>query len=54
MNRGFNLWGWPLLFALLTLVGLVAALLGEGAWDWLSWTSLAPVVLLSAWLGRKI
>ncbi|MBB5018425.1 hypothetical protein HNQ59_001713 [Chitinivorax tropicus] len=33
----------PLLLAVLTLVGLLSALLGEGVWDWVSWLSLGWV-----------
>ncbi len=38
-------WGWPLALAVLTLFGLLAALLGqEGAWLWLSWSALGVPV----------
>lgn len=42
MNR--TVWTWPLVLGALTLVGLLAALLGDGAWDAVSWLALgAPV-----------
>ena len=30
----------PLLLAFMTLIGLVSGLLGDLAWDWLSWIAL--------------
>jgi hypothetical protein len=43
MRRVF---GMPLLLALISLVGLVSALLGDGAWDALSWLALGiPVAV---------
>ncbi|HEX8586432.1 hypothetical protein [Pseudomonas sp.] len=38
--------GW---IALLTVIGLFAALLGDGAWDVLSWIGMA----IPAWLSCK-
>ena len=45
----------PLAVALVTIVGLVAALLGDGLLDALSWTGLAVplAVMLWAWLFRR-
>jgi hypothetical protein len=37
---------WPLVVALVSLIGLLAALVGDGAWDMLSWLTLAVPVLL--------
>ena len=31
---------WPLLIALISIVGLVSALVGDGWWDALSWATL--------------
>jgi hypothetical protein len=36
----------PILIGILSTVGLVAALVGDGWWDGLSWTSLSLPVLL--------
>src|SRR5262249_6160575 len=33
-------WPWPLLLALVTLAGLLCALLGDGFWDALAWIAL--------------
>ena len=48
-------WGVPAALALASLVGLLAALLGDGAWDVLSWLALgAPVVVIGwMWGGRR-
>lgn len=40
-------WPWPVALALLTTIGLFSALLGNGAWDALSWAALALVLLVS-------
>ena len=39
----------PLLLAVLTAIGLAAALLGEAAWRWFSWVALAMPVALCLW-----
>jgi hypothetical protein len=42
-----RLWGKPLLIALLSLAGLITALLGDGYWDLFSWIALAlPVIII--------
>jgi hypothetical protein len=50
MNRTFGkIWGAPLLLALLTLFGLLSALLGTGVWHFLSWFTLAVPLLVISW-----
>ncbi|MFT3968261.1 MAG: hypothetical protein QM690_20510 [Sphingobium sp.] len=40
-------WGWPIALAVLTVFGLLSALLGEGGiWWWLSWATLAAPLLV--------
>lgn len=47
MKKSFQkLWGMPILLALLSLFGLIAALLGEGVWDWLGWFALSVPLFL--------
>lgn len=41
----------PLALALLTAVGLVGALVGDGAWDAASWLMLGAPVAVSLWHG---
>ncbi|MDR3023952.1 hypothetical protein [Chryseobacterium sp.] len=48
MKRTFlKLWGMPILLALLSIFGLIAALLGDGIWDILGWLTLSfPLFLI--------
>lgn len=41
---------WPLLLAAASIIGLVAALVGNGAWDVLSWTCLGSLPALVLYL----
>ncbi|MBS0222740.1 MAG: hypothetical protein JSR91_18585 [Proteobacteria bacterium] len=44
-----RIWTWPLVLALLTMIGLLSALLGEGGVWWaLSWLALAAPLLVIA------
>jgi hypothetical protein len=47
-----RLWGMPLLIAILSLGGLLSALVGDGIWDVLSWVMLAlpPGLALRSYL----
>jgi hypothetical protein len=47
------MWGWPIALGVLTCVGLLAALLGDGAWDQVSAVALGAPVLAGAWHGLK-
>ncbi|MBM7335161.1 MAG: hypothetical protein ABGX87_11230 [Alcanivorax sp.] len=52
-SRGLGgIFAVPLLIALASLVGLVAALLGDGAMDWISWLGLGLPVAAVAWAMR--
>lgn len=44
-----RVWGWPLLLALLTIAGLLMALVGDGGWDTLSTLALGFPVLIGSW-----
>ena len=44
-----QIWGAPIALAILTAIGLVAALLGDGVWDYLSALTLGIPALLGAW-----
>lgn len=53
-NKLINLWGIPLVLAVLTLFGLIAALTGTGVWHWLSWLALSiPIVIILRYLFKK-
>src|SRR5690606_34602273 len=47
--RAWDTWRAPVAVALVTLVGLIAALVGDGWPDGLSWAALAVPVALAAW-----
>ncbi|CAN5205964.1 hypothetical protein BH09PSE6_BH09PSE6_34290 [soil metagenome] len=47
------MWGAPVAIALVTLVGLVAALLGDGWLDALSWLGLGIPVIVAVWFGLR-
>jgi hypothetical protein len=54
MNNAFlKLWGMPILLGLLTTVGLVSALLGDGIWDIVSAFALGVPVLAGAWYSLR-
>lgn len=50
--RFWFVWGMPVFLAVLSLFGLLTALLGTGGWRWASWLALAWPVLVIAryWL----
>lgn len=39
----------PLVVAILSLIGLVGALLGDGVWDWIGWLGLGACVAVTIW-----
>ena len=39
----------PLSVAILSLIGLVGALLGDGVWDWVGWLGLGACVAVAGW-----
>lgn len=43
------LWGMPVLLALLTMAGLVGALVGDGVWDDAAAFALAAPVVVGVW-----
>ncbi len=48
-----RIWLWPVVIALLSILGLIAGLVSEGLGDWLSWTALAvPAVIGGHGLAR--
>jgi len=48
-----QIWGAPLLLAVLTVVGLIAALLGDGVWDLVSALALGAPVAAGAWYSLR-
>ena len=50
-----RVWGTPVLLGVLTLFGLLAALLGTGLWHWAAWVTLAiPIATASFfWMAAR-
>ncbi|MET3991981.1 MULTISPECIES: hypothetical protein [Bradyrhizobium] len=44
---------WPFLLGVLTLVGLASALLGDDGWDALSWAALAVPLAVLGWKASR-
>jgi len=43
-------WSWPIALGLLSILGLLSALIGEGGlWWWLSWAALGTPIVTIAW-----
>jgi hypothetical protein len=54
MNSPFlKLWGVPLLLGVLTIIGLVSALLGDGIWDIVSAFALGTPLAVGTWYGLR-
>ncbi|MBN9013345.1 MAG: hypothetical protein J0H25_09935 [Rhizobiales bacterium] len=48
-----QIFGWPLVIGVLSTVGLIAALVGDGIWDGVSWLALLlPILLYALFLLR--
>lgn len=47
-TRFWFIWRAPVLLGVLSVFGLLAALLGTGAWHWASWISLSVLLLVIA------
>ena len=47
------LWGWPIVIAVLSGAGLVGGLVGDGAWDWMTWVGLGVPCAAAAWFGLR-
>ncbi|CAO3425142.1 hypothetical protein [Azospirillum doebereinerae] len=48
-----GVFGIPVLIALVSIVGLVAALLGDGVFDAVSWVGLLVPLLVIGWAVRR-
>ncbi|MFD0987380.1 hypothetical protein [Methyloligella solikamskensis] len=40
----------PTVIGILSLIGLIAALVGDGVWDAVSWASLGIPVIVTVWM----
>jgi hypothetical protein len=48
-----QIWGAPIVLAILTTIGLISALLGDGIWDAVSAVTLGIPALLCFWYGLR-
>ncbi|MEW7847686.1 hypothetical protein AB2N08_03200 [Massilia aurea] len=48
-----QIWGAPIVIGILTTVGLISALLGDGIWDAVSAITLGIPCLLCFWYGLR-
>ncbi len=49
----WRVFGIPLLIAIVSLIGLLSALIGDGLWDALSWAALALPLATILWHWAK-
>jgi hypothetical protein len=52
-RSAWRVFRWPLVMALANAIGLIAALIGDGPYDLVSWVTLGItlIVMLAAWRG---
>jgi D-alanyl-lipoteichoic acid acyltransferase DltB (MBOAT superfamily) len=46
-------WRAPIILAILTVFGLLAALLKTGTWHWAAWLALAVPIVVGLWFSFK-
>jgi hypothetical protein len=46
-------WRAPTILAILTLFGLLTALLKTGAWHWAAWLALAAPIAVGLWFSLR-
>ncbi len=52
-NVFWKVWQIPLLLSVLSLIGLISALTGDGFWDLLSWLTLGIPMLIIVFFVMK-
>ncbi|XYJ12574.1 hypothetical protein ACSUZJ_11485 [Telluria sp. B2] len=52
-GRFMAVWGMPILLGILTTIGLVSALFGDGVWDAVSALTLGAPVAVGAWYSLR-
>ena len=53
MKTATQIWGAPVLMGVITIVGLLSALLGDGVWDMVSVVALAIPVGVIGWYWSR-
>ena len=49
----WHVWLWPIVLGLVSAIGLVTALLGDGVWDTASWIGLGLPVAVCGWFALR-
>lgn len=49
----WHVWSMPLILGILSLFGLVSALIGDGLMDFLSWLTLGIPLIVIGWFIRR-
>jgi hypothetical protein len=52
-GNGWSVYGGPLLIGLLSIAGLLTALLSEGAGRYFSWIAVGAPVVVTAWFFAR-
>ena len=53
MKAFWSLWGWPIALAVLSGVGLVGGLVGDGGSNWMTWIGLGVPCVAGLWFGLR-
>jgi hypothetical protein len=53
MSSALRIWSWPVALAVLSAIGLLSALLGDGGWDALSWAALGLPIAVASWYALR-
>jgi hypothetical protein len=48
-----SIWGWPIALGIVTAIGLVGGLWGDGPWDALAWVGLGLPTAAAVWFGLR-
>ena len=48
-----QIWGMPVMLGILSVIGLVSGLLGDGGWDVLSGVALSLPIVVIVWYIRR-
>lgn len=52
-KQQYKLWGMPIILGILTMIGLIAAILGVGVWHYISWLALGIPLYYCFKFGAK-
>ena len=52
-SQFMKVWGMPVLLSIVTIIGLISAIIGLGVWHWISWITLSAPIVVMWWFGRR-